>query len=196
VSGRYSSRVAIGVVSIVLLIGVAFVVAVVRPDTSQADAALSDGHVTFEEYQASAERVLTCADAAGVDADFALRPDLSGKYFGYETVADTPEDNEAGDQALDACLAKWGNAIESAWVAQNAITIDRLPAALELFVGCMEDRATAIPQVARDEIAAVDMDRAPNTQIHPGRWLQASADAYATQQCVERASLGNLSDAG
>jgi hypothetical protein len=109
-------------------------------------AALSDGEVTFEEYETAIAETIACAEAAGVDLEVepavGQRPTRIG--FKGETVDEMDAQNAKVEQCKDDHLRE----VETTWSLQNAhASDDEVQAAFGAVTECMLANGASGPEL-------------------------------------------------
>jgi len=102
---------------------------------------LSDGVVTFAEYEAAVTAEIACLELAGLEVE---GPSLSssGRTLDFAVIAtadDRPEKEfeEAVDQVIDGCHVENSSEVVQAWLRQTTLSEEEIQVAFDDLVGCL-----------------------------------------------------------
>jgi hypothetical protein len=101
--------------------------------TEEQQPPLSDGAISFDEYEAAMFRVETCLDEAGIShSPLELRPDGFTLDFTYELSG-------FDEISMDRCFERYVTDIWTVWYQQHIPTEVERAETTEMYVQCLED---------------------------------------------------------
>lgn len=112
--------------------------------SEQQSAALRDGRVTFQEYEAGVLAAVRCLADAGLAP---TTPELrsGGRLYAFTFAVPVGQDDLL--QRADACLAAHLQGVQAAWTFANQPTGQELAQARMLFLQCLRDAGIGVPEV-------------------------------------------------
>lgn len=112
-------------------------------------AALADGEITFDEYEASIEAVVACIADAGIDVSGPV-PDVDRPGFlHFETVSAEADDDDA-TAIVDACEAELSSDVALAWALANGDPdLDRR---------VYQEAIDCVGETTGEDVSAIDVD--------------------------------------
>ncbi len=117
---------------------------------------LSDGVVTFAEYERAVFRTVQCLRELGYEVD---GPELGARGLFYDYwVTVGPEGSAATSEAQDRCDEEYLRSVAFAWARQNELTGAELEAELERLRACLGEAGVEVAADAtvEDLIELVD----------------------------------------
>jgi hypothetical protein len=116
-------------------------------------AALADGVVTLQEYEAAVQRTLACATAAGVKVEPTPGAGLRPTSFGFASAS--REELAASHKRVDACREAHLNGIEMA-LAHQPVAADVIDQSRQLLAQCVSSRLAVGSFDANSVVRAVE----------------------------------------
>ena len=104
-----------------------------RADTSAQAEAISDGHVTWEEYESAIWRAFECVQAAGGEPMAEPHLNAAGTNLTYAFFSD----GDTASAAAIPCMEENSMHIEQIWASQNQPSADTLAAAERAMRECL-----------------------------------------------------------
>jgi hypothetical protein len=141
-----------------------------RAETNPQAEALSDGHVTWEEYESAIWRAFECVRAAGGEPMAAPHLNAAGTSLTYSFFSD---ESGASDVAIP-CMEEHSMHVEQIWAGQNQPSAETLAAAETAMKECLVTGGYEQSEVAD----------APSFTV-----LQGRADSGTFSACVRRVSI-------
>lgn len=186
--------------AILIAVVVAFVsVAVLwrtRTDAVPMPDALADSFVSFDEYTAWADSIVHCANNWSQDSRAVRTLDRSGMYYDFELVSPDLDSMQSFDSIFEDCRALVGSEVETTWFAQNAISADQLPDALDEFAQCLGSaRVAEAPLGVRVLLETQEVETSVVEAMKPLHdWMTNELPLdLSVVGCYEAAGLANLS---
>jgi hypothetical protein len=120
--------------------------------TEEQREALSDGELTFAEYEAAATRTVRCLGDAGLQGEAVLDHNSQTYALGarWQSSGDRADDEEKR-AATERCYANHWNGISQAWTAQSTPTESEIDAARQAMAQCMREGGLDVPVPASSQ---------------------------------------------
>ena len=110
-------------------------------------AALADGVLTFDEYEAAALAAVACVNAHGMEGEAVFDAASSTYSVGarWQGVRGTPDDDQKKRDS-DECFATYWEGINQAWAAFHQPEEALLASARAALIACLERLGSEVPE--------------------------------------------------
>jgi hypothetical protein len=109
---------------------------------------LSDGELTFTEYEASALELVNCAEQLGYGIAGSFEPTVRGEYVltFVESPAATPTSLSSMHSSLQECNQTYFNLVNLFWSRHTAPSESELQAARDELAACLRGGGFTLPE--------------------------------------------------